>query len=124
MPRRAPIHIILKSTYGKLDVSIPRSFRGLIRSRTKYGKLDFSKDVSSNATTFSSNKSIASTFVGDWRSVDFSGMKGGGLQSAVDGLSEKSEDEKDLGEGLEGWPVDLCILESVYGKISLSYAKD
>lgn len=61
-------------------------------------------------------------FVGDWKGVDLGRVRGGeGL--ALESYNARSDDANDLSKGLEGWPLDLCILESEYGRLTVSYAK-
>jgi len=64
---------------------------------------------------------VTSAFVGDWTSVDFSGMSDAGM--GLNRLNDMGAG-KNLSDGLQGWHMDLCILESQYGNLTVSYAKD
>jgi hypothetical protein len=94
---RAPLCLTAYSAHNSLNVYLPRSYEGLLKTTTNHGHVIFSAQLAEHITTFSEIDSIKHCFVGD-----FSEWK----------------------DGQEGWNGDEVILGSKHGKIKVWYADE
>lgn len=122
------LNIVAVSTHGTLEIFIPRDFVGLVRHRTKHGRFIPSDDVTACSTTFSFERGEGQTFIGDWRSVDFSNAPDADERdpddSAIVAAMEKMSLDGAAGvsaTGSDDWPADLLTIDSAFSKLKVSF---
>jgi len=122
------INAVAVSAHGSIEVLIPRDFVGLVRHRTKHGRFMPSDEVMACSTTFSLEHGEGQTFIGDWRSLSFSGTsdadtKGQDGAVVVAAINNMTADEAGgvLTTGPDDWPADLLTVDSTHSKLKVSF---
>lgn len=72
----APFLLTISATNGAVNVTLPRSFHGLLLLTTKLGSVSLTDTLSNNCTHLSQVKSTRKYFVGDFSKVDDSEWTG------------------------------------------------
>ncbi|KAF8323281.1 hypothetical protein DL93DRAFT_672695 [Clavulina sp. PMI_390] len=102
------LNIVAVSGHETVEILLPRDFRGLVRHRTQWGSYKPSQAVASQSNTFSVEKGVGTSFIGNWSEIDFSRWK---VDFADDNTSSGSDD----------WPADMLTVEATYENIKIKY---
>ncbi|KAF8323282.1 hypothetical protein DL93DRAFT_674298 [Clavulina sp. PMI_390] len=106
------LNIVAVSTHGSVEVFLPRDFRGLVRHRTSYGSFTTSPAIDAQLNTFSMEKGVGTSFIGDWSTIDFSRWSADFVEGANGPYASSGSDD---------WPVDMLTIDSTYGSMKIKY---
>lgn len=125
------------SSHGAIEVRLPRDFNGLVRHRTKYGAYVPSNEIAAQSNTFSVEKGVGRTFIGDWNTLDFSRVPGidqadsgdddATMASAVEQMmfqERGAEGNTVPSSGSDDWPADMLTIDSTHGRLRVKYTDE